>query len=533
MNAPVHSFTPKPQSGSSPARARIGVLERKCACGGTPGPTGECEECRKKRLSESQARGPAHDFSKISVGPQPKLEINHPDDRFEQDADRMANYVVNGITNREPVGPISPLPQPQLVQHEDAGIIASEPLQIGVPKNTLERRLPERPSQSAPAAVGAALRENGQPLSAISLGFMARRFGYDFSRVRVHTDARANEGAHAVNAHAYTVGEHIVFARGRYAPSTLAGQKLLAHELTHVVQQHAAREISLQRDEAKPEDRIDVAIVFGEEPDAMVEGRSYAPTAIRVTSGEDAKNKLLALGKPIGRIYVVSHSTSAGQVQVISGIGTISWVKLSDLSKDLKGIPTDKAPTDIDFRGCKLGEAPQEMETFRKNVGATRARAMTCWSIVQVVTPLVLGGKPLTSPTQIPQGKEREVDQALLRQINSLKSDDGHAVKDCIEGLAPGEKADRNLAKIKQIYFQHKGNLSATWASPEYNHEWQEGSMCVKDLTANTNPCKIVTTSAPAATTGGAGGKSTMIGEPAQTRYAGDLVSTKEGEQVA
>ena len=57
--------------------------------------------------------------------------------------------------------------------------------------------------------------------------------------------------------------------------------------------------------------------------------------------------------------------------------------------------------------------------------------------------------------------------------------------------------------------------------------------MCVKDLTADTSPCKIVTTSAPAAPTGGASGKSTMIEEPAQTQYAGDLVSTKEGEQIA
>ena len=69
---------------------------------------------------------------------------------------------------------------------------------------------------------------------------MAQRFRYDFGRVRVHTDARAAESAQAVNAHAYTVGEDIVFGRGRYAPSAVAGQRLLAHELTHVVQQPAA-----------------------------------------------------------------------------------------------------------------------------------------------------------------------------------------------------------------------------------------------------------------------------------------------------
>jgi hypothetical protein len=467
------------------------LLQRKCACGGTLGPTGECEECRKKRPQGS------------ALHLQPKLVVSPPGDGFEQEADHVADAdTSDSVVSMSKLTPCN----------------NSESAEIDL----------------APSLVDEVGQSSGQPLDMGTRARMTQRFGYDFGRVRVHTDARANESAQAVNAHAYTVGRHIVFASGRYDPSTIAGQKLLAHELTHVIQQSSGSETSLQRDDAKPEERIDVAIVFGDEPEAMVEGKSYAPTAIRVTSGEDAKNKLLALGKPLGRIYVVSHSTRAGEVQVISGIGTISWVKLSDLSKDIKGIPADKAPTDIDFRGCKLGEAPQQMETFRKNIGATKARGMTCWSIVATVTPLVLpDGTPLTDPSQIPQGKEGDVDKALVKQINGLKSDDGHPVKDCIEGLAAGETADRNLGKIKQLYFQHKGNLSATWASPEYNHNWQQGSMCVKDLTATTSPCKIVTTSAPAATTGSSGGRSSMVEQPSETQYAGDLVSTKEGESIA
>ena len=464
-------------------------LQRKCACGGTAGPTGECEQCRKKRLLQRSA---------FQV--QPKLTISQPRDAFEQEADQVADAVASdsvGFISKRTLG------------------ANTEPVGLDV----------------APSIVDEVLQSNGQPLDAGIEARMTQRFGYDFGCVRVHTDARANESAHAVNAHAYTVGEHIVFGRGRYAPATVAGQKLLAHELTHVVQQSAPSETSLQRDET--EARIDVAIVFGEEPEAMTEGRSYAPKALRVTSGEDAKKKLLALGKPIGRLYVVSHATRAGEVQVISSFGTISWVKLSDLSNDLKGIPADKAPTDIDFRGCKLGEAPQQMETFRKNIGATRARATNCWSIVRAATPLVLAdGTQLTDVSQIPQGMERKVDQALVRLINAFKTDDGHSVKDCIEGLAKGESAARNFNKIKQLYFQHRGNLTATWASPEYNHDWQEGSMCVKDLTATTDPCKIVTTSAPAAPAGSSTGKSSRIEQPSETQYAGDLVSTQEGERV-
>ena len=66
---------------------------------------------------------------------------------------------------------------------------------------------------------------------------MEPRFGYDFSRVRVHTDARATQSARAVNALAYTVGRDVVFDAGQYAPHTNEGKSLMAHELTHVVQQ--------------------------------------------------------------------------------------------------------------------------------------------------------------------------------------------------------------------------------------------------------------------------------------------------------
>jgi len=81
------------------------------------------------------------------------------------------------------------------------------------------------------------LNSQGQPLDTTTRAFMEPRFGHDFSRVRVHANSKATESAKAVNALAYTVGQDVVFGDGQYAPGTSAGQKLLAHELTHVVQQ--------------------------------------------------------------------------------------------------------------------------------------------------------------------------------------------------------------------------------------------------------------------------------------------------------
>lgn len=187
------SFTP----------VRRPTLQRKCACGGTPGPTGECAACRRKRLQRS---------GKL----QAKLTVGAPDDRYEREADRIADRVVRGAEATEP------LMISRLIQRAGGGGGQTE----------------------APPIVHATLAAPGRLLDAGTLRLMESRFGYDFSTVRVHTGARAADSAQAVQARAYTVGRDVVFGAGEYQPATTAGQRLLAHELAHVVQQrstHASR----------------------------------------------------------------------------------------------------------------------------------------------------------------------------------------------------------------------------------------------------------------------------------------------------
>lgn len=89
----------------------------------------------------------------------------------------------------------------------------------------------------APGIVDDVLRSPGRALDTGTRSFFEQRFGYDFGRVRVHTDSTAGQSAAAIGAHAYTSGSDIVFANGRFDPNSQAGRELLAHELTHVVQQ--------------------------------------------------------------------------------------------------------------------------------------------------------------------------------------------------------------------------------------------------------------------------------------------------------
>ena len=92
-------------------------------------------------------------------------------------------------------------------------------------------------SPVVPSHVRGVLASPGRPLDRATRSFMEQRFSHDFNRVRVHDDGQAAESARTMSARAYTVGQDIAFAPGRYAPHSPAGRRLLAHELTHTIQQ--------------------------------------------------------------------------------------------------------------------------------------------------------------------------------------------------------------------------------------------------------------------------------------------------------
>ncbi len=177
------------------APVRRGMLQRKCACGGSPGAAGLCEECQGKRL-------------------QRKLTIGASNDPLELEADRIADQVM--AAPAQPVVSATPPRIQRFSGHSNGQMDA------------------------ATASVDRVLARPGSPLEPALLQDMGQRFGHDFASVRVHADAAAEQSARDVNASAYTVGHDIVFGVGRFAPGTHEGRRLLAHELTHVVQQSGA-----------------------------------------------------------------------------------------------------------------------------------------------------------------------------------------------------------------------------------------------------------------------------------------------------
>ena len=122
-------------------------------------------------------------------------------------------------------------------------------------KTLLQRASIQDAPDTALPIVYEVLRSQGQPLDPSTRKFMEARFGKDFSHVLIYTDSKAAESANAINAIAYTMGRNIVFGPGKYAPHINAGQKLIAHELTHVIQQFNHLEnIDIKSDIIRPQD---------------------------------------------------------------------------------------------------------------------------------------------------------------------------------------------------------------------------------------------------------------------------------------
>jgi hypothetical protein len=172
-----------------------------------------------------------HDFRQISLFPKPcaivqaQFAIGESHGPNEQEADRVADRIMH-----------MPAPPGGDDTMQSTGVASSKATPT-----------------AAPPIVNEVLGLPGEPLDAGARAFFEPRFGHDFSKVRVHDDPAAARSAEAVNANAYTVGSEVVFGTGRYAPASHEGQRLLAHELAHVVQQGASGATAsvIQRDRKK------------------------------------------------------------------------------------------------------------------------------------------------------------------------------------------------------------------------------------------------------------------------------------------
>jgi len=213
------------------------ILQRQtaCACGG------DCPTCQAKHSN---------------------LPISHPTDASEIEADQIADKVM----------------RMQII----------EPVNSSSSKNTVSRKCSECEEEEklhlkessggsstsfAPPIVRDVLSSGGKPLEAETRAFMESRFNYDFGNVKIHDSDLAAKSASSINALAYTSGKNVVFNSGQYNPNSDSGKRLLAHELTHVVQQQESIDLKrIQRRQAPYIKKITVHLTPPQSADLEWEG---------------------------------------------------------------------------------------------------------------------------------------------------------------------------------------------------------------------------------------------------------------------
>jgi uncharacterized protein DUF4157 len=426
-----------------------------------------------------------------------KLAITEAGDRYEQDADRVAEHVM--------AMPGHPL------QHACAcgGTCADcRNRQSGRPAVQLQMKhvaARDAAVTEAPPSVHDTLHSSGQPLDAPTRAFMEPRFGVDFASVRVHQGARSARSAAEVSARAYTVGQHIVFGAGEYAPETHQGRRLIAHELAHVVQQTGAgNEAALQRD-PKPDEAKqtsgsqDLVVLFGEDEGLRTTATVLAPgnRIVVVTSVDELVRELKAIKGSIRTLYIGAHMLDDGNLMFETpGVkGVKNFVSAEMVANKIKGTAQVE---NINFQGCSIAQSPMEMQRIAGALKATKATGSTCTLVEQTAPPVKVNGKPIIQPAQL---QDKTVKAAFERGLKDARNLFVDKKKKCI------------LNDTVDGYFAAGGKLIAYWANPESMADVtgfdDTKSVCYKDLKTqkldptkkmpviDPNDCKLIELSKP------------------------------------
>lgn len=224
------------------------------------------------------------------------------------------------------------------------------------------------PQRGIPDSVNRVLMQPGRPLDADTRGFMESRFGNDFSAVRVHDDSAANASAHDVDAHAYTVGQDIVFGAGQYQPQTDSGRYLLAHELAHTVQQQGLQRSGISNltdfgpDYRRLEHEADLAADRVMRGDSLVQ-RGLSAGGLRLSRAKKADAKPSARSDDDGKGEFTYNTTTYNREISL----TTDQVPVKAKSKDSK-FTTSVAEYEVDTLVLPAQKGEDALQVYKKNI---------------------------------------------------------------------------------------------------------------------------------------------------------------------
>jgi Domain of unknown function (DUF4157) len=377
----------------------------------------------QQKLQNAQLYG--HNFSRISVhrtdvtpkqAIQRKLTIGTPGDKYEQEADKVATQVVNQIN-----APAFGQPNQNLQREE---MLSEDELTIKPKMSQIQRsaipgegeKLQKKPTlqlQAGDSVTAATVelensiqqaRSGGQPLLGSIRKPMERAFGADFSKVRIHADSQANQLNQSIQAKAFTTGQDVFFRQGAYQPESPGGQELIAHELTHVVQQNVSM-VQRQRQNMQGQEKKENSLTLEEEQEWLqakpLIQRQPETIIQRAWTGRRQLSGLGFLGKP----WVVRKSGNIVNLRLFhehiffeDGVPPENWGHMgkAGLGSDTAHSEKEYSKVRQDLSDAKMREAVK----LKGNPGSYSLLANNCQDYVQDV--LRIYDSLMTTPSPAP-----------------------------------------------------------------------------------------------------------------------------------
>ena len=341
------------------------VLQRKCACGGNH--EKQCADCQRQRsLLRCSSQLGSQPKSRRGVPPIVHEVLQQPgtppDTKAAEGKKQIRGQFTSGTSN-DPLEQEADQVADQILAAPEHSAVSSTPPHIQ--RFTSQET---RKNDAAPASVERVIASSGRPLEPSLRQDMERRFGHDFSRVRVHSGAAAEHSAREVNANAYTVGDNVVFGAGRFSPGTHEGQRLLAHELTHVIQQRRSG-LAVHRQ------------VHG--PKATATPADWKDKVSKATTSADRAALIQSVVSPV---KVVDKTAEAAADPEVNPKHCIKWDDISKTVSYDDGLNAKKNRT--------------QSAGFTKDVTSGPSTAKKTDSYI-VLGPKALDGKDLTTTTLI------------------------------------------------------------------------------------------------------------------------------------
>jgi hypothetical protein len=313
---------------------------------------------------------------------QPKLEIGEAGDQYEQEADRVASQVVSQI-NKPIQKKLQRLSETEMIQRQLA--IASQPqkrfikpFNIKSPNQSVQRQeaiAGGTASTDLESSIQSA-RGGGQALASNLQESMGQAMGADFSGVKVHTDSRSDQLNKSIQAKAFTTGQDVFFRQGAYEPSSRGGQELIAHELTHTIQQGGSK---IQRKANAP--LITSACQTLQAAPSLLQRKSLVVNGVasthKIVGGKDTKadkNKYVK-----GSIADISDTDTD---HLKNTTGEIEWYRLNP-PEDLKYIRASKVYADVNVAPTTLEDPENEddlLDSFNENAVGTTEEGLDSYS---------------------------------------------------------------------------------------------------------------------------------------------------------